>query len=109
MSENSPLTYYRGRWPHEIVPKGSPLWLLYEVDEAADDVLRSVEVFPDGRITRNSIELEQRNGDHCPSLIDVGWHEGVAEAKLEKISAETFEELYRRGADTPFWFVANHP
>jgi len=26
--------------------------------------------FPDGRIARNSADLEQRHGDECPSLID---------------------------------------
>ncbi|TIT34406.1 MAG: hypothetical protein E5W65_17365 [Mesorhizobium sp.] len=104
MSENS-YTYFRGRWPDDIVPEGEPLWLLYEVDEAADNVLRSVEIFPNGQVTRNSVGLEQRNGDHCPSLIDVSRREGMAEAKLEKISADMFEELYQIGADTPFWFV----
>jgi hypothetical protein len=103
--KSPPRIYYRGPWPDKIVPDGQPQWLLYEVDEASDDVLRSVEIFPDGHITRNSVELEQRNGHDCQSLIDVGWHEGVAEANLEKISAETFEELYRRGADTPLWSV----
>jgi hypothetical protein len=105
MSQNPPRTCFRARCPDEIVPEDEPLWYLYEVDEAADAVLRSVEVFPDGRIARNSVELEQRNGDECPSLMDMSWHEAAAEMPLEKISAETFEELYRMGVDTPFWFV----
>lgn len=105
MSENAPRSYYRGRWPDEIIQEGEPLSLLYEVDEAADIVLRSVEVFADGHITRDSVELEQRNGDYCPSLFDGSWREGVADAKLERISVETFEEFYQQGVDVPFWFV----
>ncbi len=85
--------------------KLSHYWLLYEVDEAAGNVLYSVEVFSDGRIARNSVEMEQRYGDDCPSLIDIGWREGIAEAQLEIIGAETFEKLYRQGIDTPVWFV----
>jgi hypothetical protein len=105
MNVNAYRSYYRTRWPDEIVPEGEPLWQLYEVDEAADNVLRTVNVFPDGRITRNSVELEQRNGDECPSLFDCGWHEGIDGVQLLKISAEAFEELYRQGIDTAFWFV----
>lgn len=105
MNQSLPCTYFRARDPDGIILEGIPLWYLYEVDEAADNVLRLVEVFPDGRVTRDSVELEQRNGDICPSLIDMSWHEAAAEMPLEKISAEVFEELYGVGVDTPFWFV----
>jgi hypothetical protein len=36
-------------------------WIYYEVDTVTDVVLRTVNVFADGRIERNSIALEERN------------------------------------------------
>ena len=71
MREARRLGYYRGRWPDVEVPEGEPLWLLYEVDREAGAVPRTVEIFPDGRIARNSVALERRYGDDCPSLIDI--------------------------------------
>ena len=94
------------------MPEDEPLRTPYEVDEAADNVLRSVEILPDGRITRDGVELEQRNGDDCPSLFDCGWREGIAGAspdKIVRIDAEAFEEQHGKGIDTPFWFVSRHP
>jgi hypothetical protein len=104
MGDTAPTAYFRGRWPDAEVPPGEPLWLHYEIDFGADAVLRSVDVFADGCITRNSIELEQRHGDACPSLIDCSLDEGFARAKLEEIPRETFEALWDKGVDTPFWF-----
>lgn len=93
----------RGRWPDSLVPEGEPLWLFYEVDRAADAVIRTVEVYPDGRITRNSIELEERNGDSCPSLIEGSLDFLIP--NVDEIAREAFEELWSKGVDTPFWFV----
>ncbi len=67
-------------------------------------MVRGVDVFADGRITRNSLELEQRHGDECPSLIDQSLGVGFAEAPLEEIARDAFERLWERGRDLPFWF-----
>ena len=105
MSDTVVYDYYRGRWPQEQVPKGEPLWLFYEVDKAGGAVLRTVDVFPDGRIARNSVELEQRHGDECTSLIDCSLDDFFAVSDLDEISREQFEEVWTNGVDTPFWFV----
>jgi len=56
---------YRGRWPDPEVPPHEPTWLTTRI---ADVVLRTVNVFADGRIERNSIALEERKGtDARPS------------------------------------------
>lgn len=99
-----PRSHFRARWPDADVPDGEPVWLLYEVDVEADTVLRTVEVYPGGKITRNSIELEQRKGDACPSLIDTSLAEGFKGVVTEDIAMQEFEELWIRGVDTPFWF-----
>jgi hypothetical protein len=77
--------------------------LLYEVDRAADAVLRTVEVFADGRVARNSIALEERHGDKCRSLIGTSL-DGLL-PWVEEITCEQFEEWWTKGVDTPFWFV----
>jgi hypothetical protein len=105
MTKGEVRDYYRGRWPEEPVPEGEPIWLFYEVDKVADVVLRTVDIFPDGRVARNSVVLEQRHGDECPSLIDCSLGDLFANAKLEEISREQFEEWWVKGVDTPFWFV----
>ena len=97
--------YYRAHWPGADAPADSPLWLHYEISKFADAVLRTVEVFENGRIARNSIELEQRNGDHCPSLIDCSLNEAFDGLEIEEMTRADFEALWERGADTPFWFV----
>lgn len=104
MTPPAPLQYFRGRWPDEIVPDGEAEWCLYEISREKDAVLRTVELFADGRITRNSIEIEQRHGDACPSLIDTSLDDGFAGADLIEIDQATFEDYWRRGTDTPFWF-----
>jgi hypothetical protein len=67
-------------------------------------VLRTVHVFADGRIARNSIALEERHGDKCPSLIDGSLEPLFADGKLEEILREQFEKWWTKGVDTPFWF-----
>jgi hypothetical protein len=104
MTSDDPI-FYRARWPDSEVPADSPLWLHYEVSRSADAVLRTVDVFEDGRVNRNSIEIEQRNGDDCPSLIDCSLIEGFADVDLEEMPRAAFEALWKRGVDTPFWFV----
>jgi len=56
----SSIEYYGGRWPDPDVPPDEPTWLYYEVNTVADVVLRTVDIFADGRIERNSIALEER-------------------------------------------------
>ena len=100
-----PLTYCRDRWPDDPIPHGEWEWCLYEISYDRDAVLRTVEIYPDGRITRNSIEIEQRNGDDCPSLIDCSLEEGFAGASPQEIDASEFEENWKLGTDQPLWFV----
>ena len=105
MTETVAHEHYRGRWPDEPVPDLEPTWLFYEVDKAADAVLRTVEVFADGRVARNSVALEQRHGDKCPSLMGCSLDDFFGVARLEGITREQFEEWWAKGVDTPFWFV----
>jgi len=95
----------RARWPDPEIPGGSPEWLLYEFDDDADAVIRTVEIFPDGRVTRNSIEIEERNGVACPSLIDCSLTDGFAGVALEEVEPSDFQRAWDAGADTPFWNV----
>jgi len=81
------------------------LWLHYEISKSADAVLRTIEIFEDGRITRNSIDLAQRNGNHCPSLIDCSLNEGFEGVEMEAMNRAEFEVLWATGADTPVWFA----
>lgn len=97
--------YCRAHWPSADVPADSPSWLHYEISTSADAVLRTIDVFEDGRIARNSIELEQRNGNHCPSLIDCSLNEAFKGLEVEEMPRAAFEALWECGTDTPFWFV----
>jgi hypothetical protein len=105
METTGSLEYYRGRWPEPTVPKGEPEWSFYEISREQDAVLRAVDLYPDGKVTRNSIEIEQRHGDECPSLIDCSLNEGFAGADLITIDRGEFEQFWNRGTDVPFWFV----
>ena len=95
------LTYFQAPWPEPPVPEGEPVRFFYEVDEAADNVLRSVELYVDGSLQRNSLELEARDGWPCISL----WHGSFAELSagvpLEPLLASGFEEHWQRAIDTP--------
>ncbi len=86
------------------MPSGEPEWLLYEVDWKADAVLRSVELFGNGSVTRNSIWIEQRSGQRCESLFDRGLEKAFEDVPLVAITAQEFEGCWERGVDTPFWF-----
>jgi hypothetical protein len=86
-----------------VLPAGEPEWLLYELDEAADQVTRSIQMFPGGKVDRNSIEIEERNGDSCPSLWGVSIIEGLEGLSPSEISASEFEEAWRTGIDAPVW------
>jgi hypothetical protein len=101
----SGIRHVRARWPEPVVPQGEPEWLLYELDEQADAVTRSVYLFSDGSVTRNSIAIEQRYGDPWPSLIDTSLAEGFSGVEFDELSASEFENAWSRGVDTPFWNV----
>lgn len=58
MTSHELPAYFRLPWPEIEVPDGEPSWLYYEIDKENDAVCRSIEVFPDGHIARNSIEIE---------------------------------------------------
>lgn len=98
-------TYFRLRWPEPEVPKGYPSWLHYEIDKGNDSVRRSIEVFSDGRIERNSIEIEERDGKPCPSLTDVSLDVAFEHVRPLVMSEDEFESLWQQGVDTPFWNV----
>lgn len=97
--------YFRLPWPEAEVPANEPSWLYYEIDKENDAVRRSIEVFPDGRITRNSIEIEERDGRPCPSLIDTSLDEGFGDGAPLAMTQNEFDDLWRQGIDTPFWNV----
>lgn len=101
------IVYLRGRWPEPTEPPDEPVWMYYEISQSADAVLRIVETFADGRVERNSIEIEQRYGDDCRSLIDGSLSEllACADGRLEWIAATDFDALWDRGIDTPLWFA----
>ncbi|MBB6252617.1 hypothetical protein [Nitrospirillum iridis] len=99
------LSYFRGRWPEEVVPEGFPEWMLYEVDRDGDNVLRWVEVFTDGKIERNSVSLEEQWGASCPSLLDSSFEEIIGMSVVHPILKADFEALWNQGVDTPFWEV----
>jgi len=82
-----------------MIPPDQPVWLHYEVDVVRDVVLRSVELFADGRSERNSVELEARDGFPCVSIVHGPFMQIVTDAGLELIDAEDFEELRRRSSD----------
>jgi len=96
--------YAKCPWPDEKAPAGEPSWLFYEIDESADAVTRSVWIYADGLVTRNSIEIEERSGESCPSLIDCSLEQGFEGADLEAITADQFEQVWDSGVDTPFWY-----
>lgn len=56
------LAYFKLPWPEEPVPDDCPDWLYCEVEKDRDVVTRTVEVFADGRVIRNSIALAARDG-----------------------------------------------
>jgi len=99
------LKHLRARWPEIDVPRNEPTWLLYELDEQADVVVRSAYVFADGSVARNSIEIEERDGKPCPSLIDCSLNEGFDGADAERITQEEFDAVWASGVDKPFWNV----
>ena len=102
----SAAVHYKVRWPDDEVPEGEPTWLYYEVDPYADVVTRTVDTFADGRIRRNSIALEERNGDSCPSLVDGSFKDLTDGVALEEIASVEFDDLWNQGTDRPFWFPA---
>ena len=93
------LGYFKGRWPEEPIPEEEPTWFLYEVELASDRVLRSVEVYEDGRAERNSLALEQRAGAPCVSLAHGAFLKGIEDDVLAPISAEAFAEAWAGSID----------
>lgn len=89
--------YFRVPWPDQVLPEGEPAELLYEVDEN-DSVPRMVELFPDGRIERDSIENDPGPWGSIPSLVHGEWSvciEGVEGVKV--IQKAEFEAVWAQG------------
>lgn len=97
------IRHYRGRYPGDDIPPDMPIWFFYEVDVEGDNVLRSMEVFADGSVTRNSLEIEARHGQRWESLADGPFMEDIEDMGLSVCGAEEFEKVWARGNDTPFW------
>ena len=95
------LKYYRGLWPEEVIPDGEPKLLLYAVDIETDCVLRTVDIYPDGRLERNNFELEARNGGKFTSLVKGSFRELMADWEFDLIEALEFESLYEKSIDKP--------
>lgn len=95
------LAYFRGHWPDDIIPNGAPKWLLYEVDTLSDCVLRTVEIYSDGRLFRNNLELEARFGGEFTSLVEGAFMELTSDWNLEVLGKSEFETLYAKSTDQP--------
>ena len=104
MNDHRSQRHYRLRWPDTVVPEGEPTWILYEVDKVGDAVLRTVDLYDDERITRNSIEIEERSGKSCPSLIDDSLSKAFQGLDRQPITKKEFEASWQAGKDKPFWF-----
>jgi hypothetical protein len=100
------IRYFRGQWPDPIVPAGEPPEFFYEVEIGNDVVLRSVEIFDDRTIARNSLEIERRCGFSLTSLVDQPFMPVVEASSLEEVTSEMFEDLWSKGIDTLFWSAA---
>lgn len=95
------LMYYRGRWPEQTVPDGAPEWLLYAVDVDTDCVLKTVEIYPDGKLERNHLALEARYGGTFTSLVEGSFSELASDWPLEDVDVLQFESLYAKSIDKP--------
>lgn len=95
------IEHFRGRWPEQVVPEGEPTWLLFEVEVNEDRVLRTVDVFEDGSMQRNSIALEERDGYPCLSIVEGPFMPLVRKVALEKVPAALFEGLWNDAEDRP--------
>ena len=95
------LEYYRGRWPEEVTPDGEPELLLYAVDIETDCVLKTVDIYPDGRLERNNFELVARYGGEFTSLVEGSFKELTSDWDLDVIEEFEFVCLYEKSTDKP--------
>ena len=93
------LKHYKMEWPETPVPKDSPRWLYYEVDEVRDDVLRMVEVWESGESQRNSLTREIKSGPPCMSLVGMPFAKSIDGVPFQLISDKEFEALYSAATD----------
>lgn len=91
--------YHKGRWPDPAIPDGEPEWLLYETDATTDCVLRTVDIFPDGKAVRNWLANEGRHGPPVASLVEGDFLANVGEWRLMEIDGPAFEALWQSAAD----------
>jgi hypothetical protein len=107
------LNWFKWHWsddPQDAQPGMDPDWTYYEVDVLRDNVLRHIELYPDGTALRNSLALATREGpDHRPpehrSLVsgrfltnpdNADWAKG-----LVSVSQEAFDTLWHSAVDMP--------
>jgi hypothetical protein len=100
------IRYYRATWPDEEAPPGEPKWYLYEVDLEKDNVLRDVQIFDDGSVNRNSLDIEARYGPRFDSLCDSPFLPLIDEVPMTEITQEEFQSYWSRGRDRSFWNAA---
>jgi hypothetical protein len=48
------VRYFKCPWPERPVPDGEPMFILYEVEDVRDAVMRLIDVYADGRILKDS-------------------------------------------------------
>lgn len=99
------IRYYQMPWPEEKLPVGEPIWCFYEVDVAKDNVLRMVEIFPDGFSSRNGVDIEAMYGPAMETIVDGPFMQNFADQDHTEIAAEIFEQAWLKGKDTPYWNV----
>ena len=99
------IRHYRMPWPDTKVPSGEPVWVFYEVDVAQDNVLRMVEVFPDGVSSRNDIAIEALHGPGMETIVDGPFMQHLEGHDYTEIPAEIFEQTWQSSKDTAYWNI----
>ena len=99
------IRYYQWKVEEENKESDLPVQLFYEVAAEADNVLRWVQIFADGSVARNSLEIEAAHGQRWESLTDGPFMAHLEDMDMLDCTADEFETAWARGKDTPFWNV----
>jgi hypothetical protein len=89
------LIWCKGPWPEKTVPVGEPDWIYNEVETDTDCVIRTVDLYPDGRAVRNSVAL---SGGLSLVYADF-WSDKEVRKLLTQISEEEFLEVWDKATD----------